>query len=107
MVTDAKIPGKSTPAPRTKPALDELPPADTKRWTPRRKAAVVEAVLSGMITIEEVCRRYELTVDEFLSWHHAMNAHGVPGLRTTRLQIYLGPAVALPTQVLSASVILR
>ena len=65
-----------------------LPPTDTKRWTPRRKASVVEAVLSGVTTIEEVCRRYHLSVDEFLSWHNAMERRGVPGLRTTKLQNY-------------------
>jgi transposase-like protein len=65
-----------------------LPPSDTKRWTARRKASIVEAVLSGMITIEEVCRRYGLSVDEFLSWHNAMQSHGVPGLRITKLQNY-------------------
>ena len=74
--------------PRPTAAADELPPPDTKRWVPRRKAAVVVAVRSGVITIEEACRRYDLTVDEFLPWHNAMNAHGVPGLRTTRLQSY-------------------
>ena len=75
-------------SPRSKTAVDELPPADTTRWTPRRKAAVVEAVLSGEITIEEVCHRYDLTVEEFLSWRNTMERHGVPGLRTTRLKSY-------------------
>ena len=74
--------------PRSKTAVYELPPADTKRWTARRKAAVVAAVLGGVITIEEVCRRYDLTVEEFLSWQNAMERHGLPGLRTTRLQSY-------------------
>jgi hypothetical protein len=41
---------------RNKTALDQLPPPDTKRWTARRKTAVVDAVLGGMITMEEVCR---------------------------------------------------
>ena len=49
---------------------------------------VVGAVLSGMITIEEVCLRYGLSVDEFLSWHNAMQRHGLQGLRTTKLQNY-------------------
>jgi hypothetical protein len=39
-----------------------LPPPDTKRWTARRKASVVEAVHSDIITIEEVCRCYTLSV---------------------------------------------
>jgi len=51
-------------------------------------ASVVAAVLSGMITIEEVCRRYDLSVDEFLSWHNAMQRHGLPGLRISKLQNY-------------------
>jgi hypothetical protein len=41
-----------------------------------------------MITVEEVCRRYGLSVDEFLSWHNAMQRHGLQGLRTTKLQNY-------------------
>ena len=48
--------------PRTKTAAGNLPPPDTKRWTARRKASVVEAVHSGIITIEEVCRCYTLSV---------------------------------------------
>jgi hypothetical protein len=51
--------------PRTKPAAIALPPPGTKRWTARRKAAVVEAVHSSRITIEEVCRRYVLSFEEF------------------------------------------
>jgi transposase-like protein len=65
-----------------------LPPPDTKRWTAQRKASVVEAVLSGMITIDEVCRRYNLSVDEFLSWHNTIQRHGVQGLQVTKLQNY-------------------
>ena len=91
MDKDAKIPGKSTQDRRllrTRAAADALPPPDTRRWTPRRKAGVIAAVLSGVITIEEACRRYELSVDEFDWWQNTMNMHGVPGSRTTRLQIY-------------------
>ena len=66
----------------------ELPPPDTKRWVTRRKAVVVNAVRCGVISLEEVCRRYELSVEEFLAWQRAIETHGVPGLRVTRLQIY-------------------
>ena len=65
-----------------------LPPPNTKRWTARRKALVVSAVQSGIITIEGVCQHYGLSVDEFLSWHNAMQRHGLQGLRTTKLQNY-------------------
>ena len=53
--------------PRTKTATAELPPPETKRWTPRRKASVVKAVISGMMSLEEVYRGYGLSVDEFRS----------------------------------------
>jgi Protein of unknown function (DUF1153) len=66
----------------------DLPPPDTKRWVARRKAVVVNAVRSGAITLEEACRRYELSVEEFHAWQRAIETHGVAGLRVTRLQIY-------------------
>ena len=66
----------------------ELPPPDTKRWVTRRKAVIVNAVRTGVISLEEACRRYELSVEEFLAWQRAIDTHGVPGLRVTRLQIY-------------------
>ena len=66
----------------------ELPPPDTKRWVTRRKAVIVNAVRTGVISLEEVCRRYELSEEEFFEWQRAIDCHGVPGLRVTRLQIY-------------------
>lgn len=66
----------------------ELPPPDTKRWVVRRKAIVVQAVRSGRLTLQEACRRYNLSVEEFLAWQQAIDRHGIPGLRVTRLQIY-------------------
>ena len=66
----------------------DLPPPDTKRWVTRRKAVIVSAVRAGVITLEEVCRRYDLSVEEFLAWQRAIDTHGEPGLRVTRLQIY-------------------
>ena len=74
--------------PRTKTAAPELPPSDTKRWTPRRKASVANAVRKGVISLDEVCNRYGPSNQELLSWHYAMEMHGVPGLRTTRLRVY-------------------
>jgi Protein of unknown function (DUF1153) len=65
-----------------------LPPPDTKRWVVRRKAVVVEAVRTGFIDLEEVCRRYNISPEEFLAWERAIERYGVPGLRVTRLQIY-------------------
>ena len=69
------------------PSPIDLPPPDTKRWVTRRKAVIVNAVRAGVISLERVCRRYELSVEEFLAWERAIDTHGVPGLRVTRLQI--------------------
>ena len=66
----------------------ELPPANTKRWVVRRKAVVVAAVRSGALSLQDACRRYHLSVEEFLAWQSAIDRYGVPGLRVTRLQIY-------------------
>ena len=68
--------------------MANLPPPNTKRWVVRRKAAVVAAVRSGGITIEEACRIYQLSEEELLSWERAFEIHGLPGLRATRVQQY-------------------
>jgi hypothetical protein len=70
---------------------DDLPPPNTHRWVVRRKAAVITAVRSGRITLEEALRRYNLTEEEYRSWERAFDEHGLPGLRSTRLQQYRGP----------------
>ncbi len=49
---------------------------------------IVDAVCRGAISLEEVCRRYQLSVEEFMAWQRAIETIGVPGLRVTRLQIY-------------------
>jgi Protein of unknown function (DUF1153) len=68
--------------------LDDLPPPNTKRWVIRRKAEVVAAVKGGLLTLEEACARYALSVEEFLSWQRSIDENGLPGLRTTRVQQY-------------------
>ena len=72
-------------------ALASLPPPNTKRWVIRRKAQVVEAVRSGAITLDDACARYSLSVEEFLSWRHAITNHDVRGLRATRVKKYRLP----------------
>ncbi len=68
--------------------LEDLPPADTVRWVVRRKAQVVAAVRGGLLTLEEACNRYRLTVEEFLTWQRSLDNHGIAGLRTTKCQSY-------------------
>ena len=66
----------------------DLPPANTKRWVISRKAVVVAAVRGGLISMEDACSRYRLTVEEYLAWQRAIDRFGMPGLRATRIQQY-------------------
>jgi hypothetical protein len=74
--------------PRSDPISVDLPPPGTKRWVARRKAAVVAAVRSGAIGLDEACRRFELSEEEFHAWERGIESYGVAGLRITRLQVY-------------------
>ena len=68
--------------------ISDLPPTSTRRWVIRRKAEVVAAVRGGLLSLEEACQRYTLTVEEFLSWQSSIEKHGLAGLRATRIQQY-------------------
>jgi hypothetical protein len=81
------IPNGGDSADPAGPILD-LPSPDTKRWVARRKAVVVHAVRNGALSLQEACHRYRLSMEEFLAWQRAIERHGIPGLRVTRLQIY-------------------
>jgi hypothetical protein len=65
-----------------------LPALYSKRWTIRRKAALLGAIRSGGITLEQARRLYALSVEEIRSWERQLERHGVHGLRATRVQIY-------------------
>ena len=49
---------------------------------------LVAAVRGGLLSLEEACARYTLTVEEFLAWQYSIDQHGLAGLRTTRIQQY-------------------
>ena len=68
--------------------IADLPPSSTRRWVFRRTAEVGAAVRGGLLSLEEACQRYTLTVEEFLSWQASIDDHGLAGLRTTRIQQY-------------------
>jgi hypothetical protein len=69
------------------PAPD-LPPDNTKRWTPQRKAAVVLAIRKRVISEWDACERYDLSAEELTQWERDLDQYGAPGLRTTRIGIY-------------------
>jgi hypothetical protein len=64
-----------------KPFGRGLPSPDTKRWVPKRKAEVVAAVEEGVVSLEEACKLYSLSSEEFLGWKEALERHGLAGLR--------------------------
>jgi hypothetical protein len=64
-----------------------LPPAGVACWNVRRKAEVVAGVFAGLISLDEVFRRYRLSADEFLLWQWQLSSHGVLGLRSLRPRI--------------------
>ncbi len=68
--------------------VDSLPPPSTTRWVVRRKAEVVAAVNGGLLTVDEACARYSLTLEEFAGWQRAVDRSGMAGLRVTRIQHY-------------------
>ena len=68
--------------------LESLPPPNTSRWVVRRKAEVVAAVNGGLLSVDEACERYGLSVEEFAAWQRAGDRSGMPGLRVTRIQHY-------------------
>ena len=69
-------------------AIESLPPADTTRWVIRRKAEVVAAVSGGLLSADEACDRYNLSMEELASWQRSIERSGIYGLRATRIQHY-------------------
>src|SRR5688500_17363246 len=75
--------------PRGEPlTLDSLPPAGTTRWVAPRQAEVGAAVSGGLLTVDEACERYSLSLEEFTGWQRAVDRSGMPGLRVTRIKHY-------------------
>lgn len=64
----------------------DLPSADETHWTAARKAAVVQAVDAGLITLAEALATYALSAEEFDDWRQCLRRHGRRGLRATGLR---------------------
>lgn len=63
-----------------------LPASSTTRWVTKRKAQLITAIRGGLLTVEEACKRYRLTIDELSEWQAAFDRHGSRGLKVTFLQ---------------------
>ena len=70
--------------------IADLPAPGTKRWVIRRKAEVVAAVRGGLLSLEEACARYTLTVGGTAVPLQATDQPDYPW----RAEIPLGPAGA-------------
>ncbi len=68
--------------------LADLPSPHMTRWVIRRKAEIVLAVHGGLLSLDDACKRYQLTAEEFAAWRHAIERHGLLGLRATHVQDY-------------------
>ncbi len=89
MIENQKIRPAQVIGPLGEPlTLESLPAPGTTRWVVRRKAEVVSAVNGGLLSVDEACDRYGLTLEEFASWQRAVDRSGMPGLRVTRIKHY-------------------
>ena len=76
MIENQKIRPAQVVGPLGEPlTLENLPPVNTTRWVVRRKAEVVAAVNGGLLTVDEACARYSLTLEEFASWRYRRRDH--------------------------------
>ena len=58
-----------------------------RRWTIRRKVALLEALQKGAVSVEEASERYQLSVEELRTWERDFERYG---MYATRVQIYRG-----------------
>ncbi len=68
--------------------IADLPPKNTRRWVIRRKAEVVAAVRGGLLSLEEACARYTLSVDEFLTGRRPSTSTASPACAPPGIQHY-------------------
>jgi hypothetical protein len=67
---------------------ENLPPPNTARWVPRKKAEIVAAVRGGLLSLSEACDCYALTLEEFTAWQDAIDHFGLRGLRMSHSQTH-------------------
>ena len=63
----------------------ELPALKTRRWTIRRKAAVLQALRSGALTLAQALERYALSVEEIRASERDLERHGLYGYESADL----------------------
>ena len=64
----------------------EMPQNFRLRWTARRKAEVVIAVETGILSLNEACERYIISPEEFFVWKNDYARQGMESLRCSALK---------------------
>ena len=68
--------------------IEDLPSSATTYWVSRRKAEVLAAIDGGMLSLDDACERYRLSLEELASWRRSIDRAGIAGLRVTKVQRY-------------------
>lgn len=63
-----------------------LPPPNTRRWVPSRKATVIHAVRGNVISKQKAMEMYNISAKEFAEWEVWYDKYGMAGLRVTHIQ---------------------
>jgi transposase-like protein len=64
--------------------MSQVMEEEIKRWTARRKSALVLEIIQGKTTVAEASRQFDLTPSEIESWRTASGHNGVHnGVRFT------------------------
>ena len=71
----------------------DLPEPNTGRWVASRKAAVVRAVVAGLIKRDDALELYDISDEEFESWQSLVVEFGENALKATAIQRYRQPEV--------------
>jgi hypothetical protein len=87
--------------------LADLPDPKTDRWVSRRKAEVVAAVRGGLLSLDEACSRYSLSLQELLGWQRSIDRYGLAGLRATRIKQYRQPEAVRPLGAREEATVLK
>ena len=85
MIENQKIRPAQVIGPLGEPlTIESLPDPSTTRWVVRRKAEVVSAVNGGLLSVDEACERYGLSLEEFAGWQRAVDRSGM-GVTTSAM----------------------
>lgn len=61
-------------------------PKTIRHWTPNKKAVIVQAVHTELITLEAALDLYNISREEFDGWKKGLLTGGIKALRVTYLQ---------------------